>query len=214
MHDYFVELHMWSDNPGYILLSIFPCFYPIIQTSIQIEPSFQRYGKLVSIEKFVARSGTRLSWKAFAPHNSGEACLSICYSSQTWCREFRASLVASDIAGINALRTATFSGPFQGIKARMFYEKTTMKGLVFVGSNNIEIQERPKPVIVEPTDAIVKLVKTTVCGKDCALARSRGLTRWLQAATCTSSKDMSSTFHSGASWATRDSGPLKRLEQV
>ncbi|EED85155.1 predicted protein [Postia placenta Mad-698-R] len=41
-----------------------------------------------------------------------------------------------------------------------------MKGLVFVGLNNIEIQERPKPVIVEPTDAIVKLVKTTVCGSN------------------------------------------------
>lgn len=41
-----------------------------------------------------------------------------------------------------------------------------MKGLVFVGLNKIEIQERPKPLIVEPTDGIIKLAKTTICGSD------------------------------------------------
>ena len=41
-----------------------------------------------------------------------------------------------------------------------------MKALVYLGPGRKAIEDRPKPVIVEPTDAIVKITKTTICGTD------------------------------------------------
>ena len=41
-----------------------------------------------------------------------------------------------------------------------------MKALVYLGAGKKELQERPKPVIGAPTDAIVKVTKTTICGTD------------------------------------------------
>lgn len=41
-----------------------------------------------------------------------------------------------------------------------------MKALVYHGPNNIVLEDRPKPVIKAPTDAIVRLAKTTICGTD------------------------------------------------
>lgn len=41
-----------------------------------------------------------------------------------------------------------------------------MKAVIYVGLGKVEIQERPMPKILEPTDAIVKLSKTTLCGTD------------------------------------------------
>jgi alcohol dehydrogenase len=42
----------------------------------------------------------------------------------------------------------------------------TMKALVYHGPNKKAWEEKPKPAIKVPTDAIVKIVKTTVCGTD------------------------------------------------
>ncbi|KAF9269592.1 GroES-like protein [Marasmius fiardii PR-910] len=42
----------------------------------------------------------------------------------------------------------------------------TMKGLVYTGVGRFALQERPLPKILRPTDAIVKMVKTTICGTD------------------------------------------------
>ena len=42
----------------------------------------------------------------------------------------------------------------------------TMKGLVYLGPGKKALEDRPKPVISAPTDAIVKIVKTTICGTD------------------------------------------------
>src|SRR3981189_1668425 len=39
-----------------------------------------------------------------------------------------------------------------------------MKALIFQGSGKKAFEERPKPTIAEPTDAIVKITKTTICG--------------------------------------------------
>ena len=39
-----------------------------------------------------------------------------------------------------------------------------MKALIFQGSGKKALEERPKPTIAEPTDAIVKITKTTICG--------------------------------------------------
>ncbi len=41
-----------------------------------------------------------------------------------------------------------------------------MKALVYVGPGNKALQDRPKPEITAPTDAIVKVSKTTICGTD------------------------------------------------
>ena len=41
-----------------------------------------------------------------------------------------------------------------------------MKALVFNGPGKKAVEDRPLPKIAEPTDAIVKIVKTTICGTD------------------------------------------------
>jgi alcohol dehydrogenase len=41
-----------------------------------------------------------------------------------------------------------------------------MKALVYVAVGEKALQEHPKPEIVEPTDAIVRVTKTTICGTD------------------------------------------------
>ena len=41
-----------------------------------------------------------------------------------------------------------------------------MKALVYLGPDRKTIEERPKPEIQAPGDAIVKIVKTTICGTD------------------------------------------------
>ena len=41
-----------------------------------------------------------------------------------------------------------------------------MKALVYGGPGTKSLEERPKPVIREPGDAVVKVLKTTICGTD------------------------------------------------
>ncbi|KAJ5288176.1 hypothetical protein N7478_003862 [Penicillium angulare] len=41
-----------------------------------------------------------------------------------------------------------------------------MKALVYTGPGTIEVLECPKPTIQTPTDAIVRLIHTTICGTD------------------------------------------------
>src|SRR6516165_5920306 len=41
-----------------------------------------------------------------------------------------------------------------------------MKALVYHGPGKKAVEDRPKPEIAAPTDAIVKIVKTTICGTD------------------------------------------------
>lgn len=41
-----------------------------------------------------------------------------------------------------------------------------MKALVYHGPEKKSWEEKPKPMIKEPTDAIVKILKTTICGTD------------------------------------------------
>ena len=42
----------------------------------------------------------------------------------------------------------------------------TMKALVFQGPNSLALEDRPKPAIIEATDAIVRITTTTICGTD------------------------------------------------
>jgi len=41
-----------------------------------------------------------------------------------------------------------------------------MKALVFHGADKLALEDRPKPLIVEKTDAIVRITTTTICGTD------------------------------------------------
>ena len=41
-----------------------------------------------------------------------------------------------------------------------------MKAATYVSAGNLQLIDQPKPVIKKPTDAIVRLVKTTICGTD------------------------------------------------
>lgn len=51
--------------------------------------------------------------------------------------------------------------------------KTTMKGLVYNGPGKIEWKEVPKPGIDKPTDALVKIIKTTICGTDLGILHGK-----------------------------------------
>ncbi|KAJ3997648.1 L-iditol 2-dehydrogenase [Lentinula boryana] len=42
----------------------------------------------------------------------------------------------------------------------------TMKALVYAAKGKPTLEDRPKPTILKPTDAIVKMIKTTICGTD------------------------------------------------
>ena len=52
-----------------------------------------------------------------------------------------------------------------------------MKALIFQGSGKKALEERPKPTIAEPTDAIVKVTKTTICGTDLHILKGDAPTR-------------------------------------
>jgi len=41
-----------------------------------------------------------------------------------------------------------------------------MKALVYHGAGNKAWEEKPRPVILQPTDAVVRITKTTICGTD------------------------------------------------
>jgi alcohol dehydrogenase len=43
---------------------------------------------------------------------------------------------------------------------------TTMKALVFHGPDKISLENKPKPTIQQPTDAIVRITATSICGTD------------------------------------------------
>ena len=43
---------------------------------------------------------------------------------------------------------------------------TTMKALVFHGADKVALEDRPKPTLLHASDAIVKVITTTICGTD------------------------------------------------
>jgi len=50
-------------------------------------------------------------------------------------------------------------------------DKATMKGLVYLGPGEKVWADRPHPTILKPTDAIVRIHKTTICGTDLHIMR-------------------------------------------
>ena len=52
-------------------------------------------------------------------------------------------------------------------------KKQTMKALVYGGPGKIEWKDAAMPVIEKPTDALVKIVKTTICGTDLGILKGK-----------------------------------------
>ncbi|MBR5951231.1 MAG: zinc-dependent alcohol dehydrogenase family protein [Actinomycetaceae bacterium] len=48
-----------------------------------------------------------------------------------------------------------------------------MKAMTYYGKDDIRFEERPKPTIIEPTDAIIKMTKTTICGTDLGIKHGK-----------------------------------------
>ncbi len=48
-----------------------------------------------------------------------------------------------------------------------------MKALVFNGDHSIALEERPTPKILKATDAIIKVLKTTICGTDLGIYKGK-----------------------------------------
>lgn len=51
--------------------------------------------------------------------------------------------------------------------------KETMKALVYGGEGKIELKEVPVPKISKPTDALVRVTKTTICGTDLGIIKGK-----------------------------------------
>ena len=45
-------------------------------------------------------------------------------------------------------------------------DQKTMKALVYQGPSQISLEDVPVPQILEPTDAILKVTTSTICGSD------------------------------------------------
>lgn len=45
-------------------------------------------------------------------------------------------------------------------------KEITMKALVYHGPNLLALEERPKPTVIDATDAIIRITTTTICGTD------------------------------------------------
>ncbi|MBT1035381.1 zinc-dependent alcohol dehydrogenase family protein [Canibacter sp. lx-45] len=48
-----------------------------------------------------------------------------------------------------------------------------MKAITYYGDHDIRFEEREKPKIIHPTDAIVKVTKTTICGTDLGIYKGK-----------------------------------------
>lgn len=49
----------------------------------------------------------------------------------------------------------------------------TMKAMTYYGENDIRFEERPVPEILEPSDAVVRVTKTTICGTDLGIWKGK-----------------------------------------
>lgn len=48
-----------------------------------------------------------------------------------------------------------------------------MKAMTYYGANDLRFEERPMPTILESTDAIIKMTKTTICGTDVGILKGK-----------------------------------------
>lgn len=51
--------------------------------------------------------------------------------------------------------------------------KNTMKAMVYYGKHDLRFEERAIPKIIDPTDAIIRMTKTTICGTDLGIYKGK-----------------------------------------
>lgn len=73
----------------------------------------------------------------------------------------------------NSTEELVLDGPAQAGEKQSPAQAKTMKGLVYGGPGKIELKEVPVPVILKPTDAIVKILRTTICGTDLGIIKGK-----------------------------------------
>ena len=49
----------------------------------------------------------------------------------------------------------------------------TMKAMTYYGENDVRFEDRPVPTIIDPTDAIIRVTKTTICGTDLGIMKGK-----------------------------------------
>ena len=49
----------------------------------------------------------------------------------------------------------------------------TMQAMVYHGANDIRFEQRPRPQILQPTDAIIRVTKSTICGTDLGIWKGK-----------------------------------------
>ncbi|MGV6989332.1 zinc-dependent alcohol dehydrogenase family protein [Testudinibacter sp. P80/BLE/0925] len=49
----------------------------------------------------------------------------------------------------------------------------SMKAMVYHGANDIRVEEKPIPQLIEATDAVVKILRTTICGTDLGIWKGK-----------------------------------------
>ncbi|MCV3753799.1 alcohol dehydrogenase catalytic domain-containing protein [Ureaplasma zalophigenitalium] len=47
------------------------------------------------------------------------------------------------------------------------------RALVYLGNEKIELKDMPMPIIKKPTDVIIKMIKTTICGTDLGIIKNK-----------------------------------------
>lgn len=48
-----------------------------------------------------------------------------------------------------------------------------MRAMVYYGENDIRFEERAKPEVIDPTDAVIRVTKTTICGTDLGIWKGK-----------------------------------------
>lgn len=51
--------------------------------------------------------------------------------------------------------------------------KPTMKAMVYYGENDLRFEDREVPKIIDPNDAIIRLMTTTICGTDLGILKGK-----------------------------------------
>lgn len=49
----------------------------------------------------------------------------------------------------------------------------TMKAFTYYGDHDVRFEDRPMPKIIDPTDAVIRVVKTTICGTDLGIYKGK-----------------------------------------
>ncbi|QIC71571.1 alcohol dehydrogenase catalytic domain-containing protein [Acinetobacter indicus] len=49
----------------------------------------------------------------------------------------------------------------------------TMQAMVYHGANDIRFEQRPRPQILQPTDALIRVTKSTICGTDLGIWKGK-----------------------------------------